>query len=141
MLPQGETLQFYVGGEQNFGIDFSIGKATVQTLLGTSAENFSAMFKDTAGAEKALAVIDDAISKTLVEQTRLGALEARLGYTSENLTSMNTNLESGVSAYRDADLAKEMTNYMKYSVMAQSSQYMLAQATQNPFSVLQLLQP
>ena len=141
MLPQGEALQFYVGGESNFGINFSIGKATVENLFNMKGEDFAAMFKDKEGAEEALTYIDDAINKTLVEQTRLGAMEARLGYTSENLTSMNTNLESGVSAYRDADLAKEMTTYMKYSVMAQSSQYMLAQATQNPFSVLQLLQP
>ena len=132
---------FYIGGEQNFGINFSIGKATVETLLGTNAENFSSMFKTTDGAEKALGIIENAISKTLVEQTRLGAMEARLGYTSENITSMNTNLEAAESAYRDADIPKEMTDYMKFSVLAQSSQYMLAQATQNPFSVLQLLQP
>lgn len=140
-LPQGDALQFFVGGEANFGINFTFGKANVENLFGMTGDKFAKMFETKETAEEALTAIDDAINKTLVEQTRLGALEARLGYTSDNLTSMNTNLESGISAYRDADIAKEMTDYMKYSVLQQSSQYMLAQATQNPFSVLQLLQP
>ncbi|MBR3499387.1 MAG: flagellin, partial [Selenomonadaceae bacterium] len=83
----------------------------------------------------------NAISKTLVEQTRLGAMEARLGYTSDNLVTMNENLESGVAAYTGSDMAKEMTEYMKYSVVSQAAQYMLANAGQNAYNVLQLLQP
>ena len=140
MLPQGEALQFYVGGEANFGINFSIGKATVENLFGTTGDKFAEKFTTKEGAEEALALIDDAINKTLVEQTRLGAMEARLGYTSDNLTSMNTNLTSADSAIRDADMAKEMVDYMRYSVLSQTSQAMLAQASQNAYSVLNLLQ-
>ncbi|MBD3879285.1 MAG: flagellin [Quinella sp. 1Q5] len=140
LLPQGQALQFFVGGEANFGVNFSIGKATVANLLGGTIDSFASKFRTKEGAEAALGVIDDAINKTLVEQTRLGAMEARLGYTADNLSSMNENLEAADSAIRDADMAKEMTNYMKYSVLAQSSQYMLAQAGQNAFSVLNLLQ-
>lgn len=140
MLPQGETLQFFVGGEQNFGVNFSIGKATVGNLLGNDANTFANKFLTKEGAESAISVIDNAISKTLTEQTRLGAMEARLGYTSDNIVSMNENLEAGISAYRDSDMAKEMVEYMRYSVLSQTSQAMLAQASQNPFSVLNLLQ-
>ena len=140
MLPQGEALQFFVGGEQNFGVNFSIGKATVGNLLGNDANTFANKFLTKEGAESAISVIDNAISKTLTEQTRLGAMEARLGYTSDNIVSMNENLEAGISAYRDTDMAKEMTSYLKYSVLSQASQYMLSQASQNAFSVLNLLQ-
>ena len=70
----------------------------------------------------------------------VGALEQRLGYTADNLTTMNENLEASDSAIRDSDIAKDMTNYMKYAVLSQASQYMLAQAGQNAFSVLNLLQ-
>jgi len=140
MLPQGGPLQFFVGGEQNFGVNFTIGKATVANLLGSNANTFASKFLTKEGAESAISVIDNAISKTLTEQTRLGAMEARLGYTSDNIVSMNENLDAGVSSYRDTDMAKEMTNYMKYSVLSQASQYMLSQASQNAFSVLNLLQ-
>ena len=140
LLPQGQELQFFVGGEANFGINFSIGKATVANLFGTSADAFANKFATKEGAESALVIIDNAINKVLTEQTRLGAMEARLGYTSDNIVSMNENLEAGYSASRDADLAKEMTSYMKYAVLSQASQYMLAQAGQNGFQALNLLQ-
>ena len=141
MLPRGQELQFFVGGEQNFGVNFAIGKATAQNLLGMGIEDFAAKFGDKDGANEAIGIIDNAISKTLVEQTRLGAMEARLGYTSDNLVTMNENLESGVAAYTGSDMAKEMTEYMKYSVVSQAAQYMLANAGQNAYNVLQLLQP
>ena len=141
MLPRGQELQFFVGGEQNFGVNFAIGKATSQNLLGMSTENFANMFTTKDGANSAIGIIDNAISKTLTEQTRLGAMEARLGYTSDNLVTMNENLESGVAAYTGSDMAKEMTEYMKYSVVSQAAQYMLANAGQNAYNVLQLLQP
>lgn len=139
-LPQGGPLQFFVGGEQNFGVNFTLGKATVGNLLGGTADTFASKFQTKEGAESALGIIDTAISKVLTEQTKVGAMEARLGYTSDNIVSMNENLDAGVSAYRDTDMAKEMTNYMKYSVLSQASQYMLSQASQNAFSVLNLLQ-
>jgi len=41
---------------------------------------------------------------------------------------------------RDTDMAKEMMNYTKMNVLVQSAQAMLAQANQQPQSVLQLLQ-
>ena len=53
---------------------------------------------------------------------------------------MNENLEAADSVMRDSDIAKEMTQYMKYAVLSQASQYMLAQAGQNAFQVLNLLQ-
>ena len=40
----------------------------------------------------------------------------------------------------DTDMAKEMMNYTKMNVLVQSAQAMLAQANQQPQSVLQLLQ-
>lgn len=141
LLPQGQTLQFFVGGEANFGINFSIGKATVANLFGSSADAFANKFTTKEGAESALATIDSALNKILTEQTRIGAMEARLGYTSDNLTSMNENLEASYSAERDADIAKEMTHYTLNAVRTQAAQYMLAFMNQNAYSINALLQP
>lgn len=141
--PQSSTtaaLTFFVGGEPNFGINVSINKMTSNELLGMSADGFATKFLSKEGAQAAITTIDNALNKALNEQTKLGALEARLGYTSDNLTTMNENLEASDSVMRDSDIAKEMTNYMKYSVLSQAAQYMLAQAGQNAFSVLNLLQ-
>jgi len=50
------------------------------------------------------------------------------------------NLSAANSRIRDADMAKELMNYTKMNVLVQSAQAMLAQANQQPQSVLQLLQ-
>ncbi|MBR0288149.1 MAG: hypothetical protein IJQ82_04155 [Selenomonadaceae bacterium] len=139
LLPQGSALQFYIGGETGFGVNFSIGKATASNLLGMGTDSFANRFLTKEGATSAISIIDNAITKTLNEQTRLGAMESRLGYTSDNILTMNENLEAADSAIRDSDMAKEMTSYMKYAVLAQASQYMLAQAGQNAYQVLNLL--
>ncbi|MBQ3444871.1 MAG: hypothetical protein IJG33_16690 [Selenomonadaceae bacterium] len=135
-------LTFYIGGEANFGMDISINKMTTETLLGVDAATFAGYFtsKETLTSNNVIDKIDTALATAMTEQTKLGAYESRLGYASDNLTTMNENLEAADSAMRDSDIAKEMTTYMKYAVLSQASQYMLAQAGQNAFQVLNLLQ-
>lgn len=130
-------LTFYVGGESGFATNVGIN-AMKASDLGVSSLANSMLEKGT--AEKAIKTIDDALAKALNEQTKLGSWESRLGYTSDNLTTMNENLEAADSVMRDSDIAKDMTSYMKYAVLSQASQYMLAQAGQNAFQVLNLLQ-
>lgn len=91
-------------------------------------------------AEATINVIDTALNKALKEQTNVGAMEQRLGFTADNLDTMNENLQASASAVRDADMSAEISNFMKMSVLSQASQYMLAQANQNAFQVLNLLQ-
>ena len=130
-------LTFYVGGESGFATNVGINSMYASDLGVSSLAN-SMLEKGT--AEKAISTIDSALQKALNEQTKLGAWESRLGYTSDNLVTMNENLEAADSVMRDADIAKEMTSYMRSAVLSQASQYMLAQAGQNAFSVLNLLQ-
>ena len=61
-------------------------------------------------------------------------------YTSNNLTTASENVQSSESTIRDADMAKEMTEYTKNNVLLQAAQSMLSQANQNSSAVLSLLQ-
>ena len=93
--------------------------------------------------EKASAFLDNvhqAIKYLLYSNTTLGAQSNRLNYTSANLVNTVENTQASESTIRDADMAKEMTSYVKSNVLAQSAQAMLAQANQNGSSVLSLLQ-
>ena len=74
------------------------------------------------------------------QATYVGAYLQRLEFTGANVMTMNENVQASESAMRDADMAKEMTEYTKYNVMTQAAQSMLAQANQNSSSVLSLLQ-
>jgi flagellin len=58
----------------------------------------------------------------------------------QELGVLQTNLSAANSQISDVDVATESTNYAKYQILVQSGTSMLAQANQNPQSVLKLLQ-
>ena len=63
-----------------------------------------------------------------------------LPHTINNLGVTTENITAAESRIRDVDMAKEMMEFTKNSVLMQSAQAMLAQANQQPQSILQLLQ-
>ena len=91
-------------------------------------------------ASDAIDKIKTAINTVSSQRATLGALQNRLEHTINNLDVAAENLSSANSRIRDTDMAKEMMNYTKMNVLVQSAQAMLAQANQQPQSVLQLLQ-
>ena len=74
------------------------------------------------------------------QRAELGAMQNRLEHTINNLDVAAENMESANSQIRDTDMAKEMMEYTKQNVLTQAAQAMLAQANQQPRSILQLLQ-
>ena len=91
-------------------------------------------------ANSAIAIIEDAIEIALDEATNLGAYLQRFEYTGSNVTTTNENTQAAESTIRDADMAKEMAEYMKYNLLSQSAQAMLSQANQNASNVLGFIQ-
>ena len=91
-------------------------------------------------ANAAVNVLDNAVQKALDQQTTIGSVQSRLSYTSSNLTTASENVQASESTIRDADMAKEMTEYTKNNVLLQAAQSMLAHANQSSSSVLSLLQ-
>lgn len=86
-----------------------------------------------------LGPIDKAINYALGEATQLGAYMGRLEQTQSTLTINQENTTAAESTIRDADIAKEMTGFVKANILTQSSQAMLAQANQVSSHVLDLL--
>ena len=91
-------------------------------------------------ASNAIDKIKTAINTVSTARAGMGALQNRLEHTINNLDVAVENLSAANSRIRDTDMAKEMMNYTKMNVLVQSAQAMLAQANQQPQSVLQLLQ-
>ena len=90
-------------------------------------------------ANKAIGLLDKAISLVSGERSKLGAVQNRLEHTSNNLSVMTENLTAAESRIRDVDMALEMMLFTKYSIMAQAATAMLAQAQQLPQNALSLL--
>jgi len=91
-------------------------------------------------ANSAISTIDNAIANVSSQRAKLGAVQNRLEHTINNLGTSAENLTSAESRIRDVDMAKEMMEFTKNNILSQAAQSMLAQANQQPQSVLQLLQ-
>ncbi|SFJ63128.1 flagellin [Paenibacillus sp. UNC496MF] len=86
-----------------------------------------------------LAEVNDGIKAVATERGKLGAVQNRLEYTSNNLGTTTENLTASESRIRDTDMASEMVNLTKNNILLQASQSMLAQANSAPQGVLSLL--
>jgi len=131
---------FQVGTKANQAIKVGLTdmRSTALGLKGDDGQTLNVSTQVKANA--AINVLDNAIQKALDQQTTIGSVESRLSYTSSNLTTASENVQASESTIRDADMAKEMTNYTKNNVLLQAAQSMLAQANQSSSSVLSLLQ-
>jgi flagellin len=90
-------------------------------------------------ANTALSQIDSAIEKINSNRTTIGSYINRLNYAGDNVTSISSNLSASRSTIMDTDYATETTNLSKNQIVQQAATAMLAQANQQPQSVLALL--
>lgn len=90
-------------------------------------------------AWESMPVIQNAINRVSSIRGTYGALYNRLEHNQNQLRHMVENTADAESRIRDADMAEEMMAYTKANILSQSAQAMLAQAAQQPQSVLQLL--
>ncbi len=120
-------------------------------LTGTSTEVFGDQAADlntvsdvdisTAdGAQRAIAVIDNALQNIDAQRADLGAVQNRFDNTISNLQNISENADAARSRIRDTDFAAETAKLSKNQVLQQAGTAILAQANQLPQSVLSLLQ-
>jgi flagellin len=134
------AMVFQVGTKANQAIKVGMTDMRSEALGLKGSDGQTLNISTQVKANAAINVLDNAIQKALDQQTTIGSVESRLSYTSSNLTTASENVQSSESTIRDADMAKEMTNYTKNNVLLQAAQSMLAQANQSSSSVLSLLQ-
>ena len=67
---------------------------------------------------------------------QLGAAQARISDTAENLALTKSNMQALSSRIKDVNVAEESTELAKYNILVQSATAMLVQANQLPQNVL-----
>jgi flagellin len=92
------------------------------------------------GAQEALAALNAAITSKDNIRASLGSLQNRLENTITNLQIQAENLQAAESRISDADIAIEMTNFVRNQILTQSAVAMLSQANTLPQMALQLMQ-
>jgi flagellin len=124
--------------EQNVGAaDFQVNAASLGVGSGQSLTGLN--ISTASSATAAIATIDNAIEKVSSMRSKLGAMENRLNNTVNNLSNIVTNTQASRSRIQDTDYASETTALAKAQIISQAATAMLAQANQQPQSVLSLL--
>lgn len=105
--------------------------AGILGIMGLSVLDFEAASTSIDSCDAALTILNE-------ERTKIGAQQNRLE--SAILVNANTeeNTQAAESRLRDTDMAEEMVNYSKSSILEQAGQAMLAQANQSKQGILSL---
>lgn len=140
------------GGTQlltgTYGANFQVGPDANTTInISLSAQGFdsaglginSVDISDSAGAQNAIAVLDDALKTINDTRADLGAKQNRFSSTIRNLNSIMENVSASRSRVQDADFAAESAALARNQVLQQASTSMLAQANQQPQIALSLI--
>lgn len=136
MNATGEGLTFQIGAN---GVEDQRVTLAVQDMSAAALGTSNLKLDTVDSANAAIDSIDSAVKTVSMQRAELGALQNRMEYTANNLTTTNENLTAAESQIRDTDMATEMIGYTKFNILQQASQAMLAQANQAPQAVLQLL--
>jgi flagellin len=92
------------------------------------------------GSSTAIASIDAAINAVAGQDDTLGAVQNRLQYTMDDLSTYEENLTAANSAIVDVNMASEMTTFTNLQILQKSGTAVLAQANQLPQNILSLIQ-
>lgn len=140
--------QLQFDSERTYSVTSSTGTNATDNFTGGGSTATSATFNNVgavdlstvANAEKAISIVDGAISMVNISRAEMGAISNRLDSTVANLTNIIVNTEASKSHVNDANFAKESSNLTKAQILSQAATSMLAQANASKQSVLALLQ-
>jgi flagellin len=127
---------FQVGANANQVITVAFkNTASVAGMTTAVAATVSTVTKSNA----AITAIDNALKGIDSYRATLGAKMNRLTYAADNLTNISANATASRSRILDTDYAKTTTELARSQIIQQAATAMLAQANQEPQSVLSLL--
>jgi len=137
------TFSFQVGyqGSTNGGSNQIISVKIDNMNWGGSNFSSTSTFDITTGsaARTAIDTIDTAIANVATQRSKIGATVNRLTYAVDNLNNISQNMVQSRSRIVDADYATATTALSRSQIIQQAATAMLAQANQQPQSVLALL--
>jgi flagellin len=130
------TFSFQVGANSSQTIEVVIGKQT-------TADQFSGIASSTvasaASAASAVTALDTAIATLAANRSVIGAGINRLTHAADNASNIAQNVTESRSRVTDTDYAAATSELARTQIIQQAATAILAQANQQPQSVLSLL--
>ena len=127
---------------ENGTIEYTPGEASASLAAGRtfSIEDMcKGIYRNDNSAREFITFIDDAIDNISLRCTQIGAYMNRLDSAIESTDVQRENLIEANSTIKDADVAEESSNYIKYQILQQATSSLLATANQQPQIALDLL--
>ncbi|HDR4892992.1 flagellin [Bacillus thuringiensis] len=91
-------------------------------------------------ARSAIRKIEEALQSVSLHRADLGSMINRLQFNIENLNSQSMALTDTASQVEDADMAQEISDFLKFKLLTEVALSMVSQANQIPQMVSKLLQ-
>jgi flagellin len=134
LLNATSTFSYQAGAASGQTINVVITSMSTGSL-GVSTSSISSA----SAAQAAIATLDTAINSINSQRATIGASINQMTYAADNLTNISSNAAASRSTVMDTDYATASTNLAKNQIIQQAATAMLAQANQQPQSVLSLL--
>ena len=135
-LGDASTFSFQVGANSSQTIEVTITDQSTEGALSDIAESTVA---SAASAATAVTSLDTAIAALAANRSLIGAAVNRLTYASDNAASMSQNASASRSQIADTDYAAATSELARSQIVQQAGTAILAQANQQPQTVLSLL--
>ncbi len=134
------SMWFHIGANVDQRVQLFIGTMTSSALGLKTAGNEEIMSLTSPDeANRSIGTLDEALKKINKQRADLGAYQNRLEMTVDGVNIAAENLQAAESRIRDTDMASQMVEFTKNSVLAQAGTAMLAQANTSSQNVLSLL--
>ena len=135
--PSG-SMWFHVGANMDQRERAYIGTMTAEAL-GLLVNGKAISLSSPGNANAAIGIVDEALKVVSKQRADLGAYQNRFEMAVKGVLIGAENIQAAESLIRDTDMAEEMVEFVKNSILVQAGTAMLAQANLKPQSVLQLL--
>ena len=129
------TFTFQAGKDSGQTIAVTINDMSPAGLLLTALDSLATV----TGALLSVTALDVAIGAVNAQRATIGAGINQMTYGADNLTNISSNISASRSTIMDTDYATASTQLSKTQIIQQAATAMLAQANQQPQSVLALL--
>ena len=121
------------------GADSTSGNTTSVTIGGFTLKALGLSTITSVGASGALSTLSAALDTVGNAKATIGAEINTLNYTVDNLTQISTNVSQSKSTISDTDYSAATAELSRTQIIKQAATAMLAQANQQPQTVLTLL--
>lgn len=147
LLSEEKDLKMAVGSNAGESIIISQKNVTSENLKTPDGKSLAQLksgslysINDSKNINEALNILDKSLSSVVSIRSEYGALENRFQQSCADTNEMSDRLESADSGIRDADIAAEMLEYSRSSILVQAGNAMMVQTNKLPQDALKILE-